>query len=54
MRTFIINVTLLALCYSNTFQPFKGHPQGAPLIHFHKEINKYVQNVKFSFLSSSK
>jgi hypothetical protein len=29
MHTYIINTTLLPLCYSNMFQPSKGHPQGA-------------------------
>ena len=41
MHTYIIiNTTLLALCYSNMFQPSKGHPQGARLIHFHSKLNQ--------------
>jgi hypothetical protein len=47
MHTCIIHSALLALCYSDVFQPSKGHPQGVRLVHFHSMINKNVPDVKF-------
>jgi hypothetical protein len=46
MHTYIIHITLLALCYSFMFRPSKGHLQGVQLIHFHSQINKLCTRCK--------
>ena len=40
MHTYIINTTLLTLCYSDMFQPSKEHLQEVRLIDFHSKIIK--------------
>jgi len=40
---------LLALCYSNMFQPSKAHTQGVRLIHFHSKINKICTRCTIQF-----
>ena len=50
MHTYIINTTLLALCYSNMFQPSNGHPQEVQTISTARS-RKYVQHIKFSLVS---
>jgi hypothetical protein len=49
MHTYIIHATLLALCYSDIFQPSKGHPQGVRRIHVHSKINKIRTRSKIQF-----
>jgi len=41
-----IHIPLLALCYSITFRPSKGHLQGVQLIHFLSQINKLCTRCK--------
>jgi hypothetical protein len=47
----IIHTTLLAVCYSDMFQPSIGHPQGVQLIHFHSKIKNYAPDVKHKLLT---
>ena len=49
MHIYIIQNTLLAMCYSYVFQPSKGHPQGVRLIVFHSDINKICTRRKIQF-----
>ena len=46
MHSFIIYITLLALCYSNMFRSSNGHLQGVGLVHFHSQINKMCTRYK--------
>jgi hypothetical protein len=46
MHTYIIHITLLALCYSVMFRPSKGHLHAVQLIHFRSQINKLCTRCK--------
>jgi len=50
MHTFVINIPLLTLCYSDVFWPSKGHLQRVQLIHFHSQINKICTRCKIQFI----
>jgi len=55
MHTYIIHITLLALCYCNMFRPPKGHLQGVRLKHFHSQIKEmYKTKVKFTLEQATK
>jgi hypothetical protein len=45
MNTYIINTTLLVLCYS-MFQALKAHLKDLQLIHSHNKINKICTTCK--------
>ena len=54
MHTNVINITLLALCYSDMFRPSKDHLQGARLIYCHSKIKKLCSRcVILNFTSST-
>ena len=40
MHICIINITLLALCHPDMFQPSNAHLQGVRQIHFKNKVNK--------------
>jgi len=46
MYTYVIHITLLALCYRDMFRPSNGHLQGVGLVHVHSQINKMCARSK--------